>query len=87
MPNTASATKALRQSKKRRVFNIRKKRSLKDVLKRFEKAVAAKNGEEARKLFPAVQKVLDKSAKSNILRSNTAARKKSRLAAQLKKLG
>lgn len=86
MPNTSSAEKALRQSKKHRVNNIRKKRSLKDALKSFERAIQAKNKAEAIKLFPHVQKALDKSAKSHIITKNTAARKKSRLAARVKKL-
>ncbi|MBI4121349.1 MAG: 30S ribosomal protein S20 [Candidatus Ryanbacteria bacterium] len=86
MPNTKSAEKALRQSKRRHVRNLKRKRSLKDVLKKFERALAAKNKAEATKLFPLVQKALDKSAKTNILSKNTAGRKKSRLAQRLKKL-
>jgi small subunit ribosomal protein S20 len=87
MPNTASATKALRQSERRRVLNVRRKRSLRDVLKQFEKAVLAKNKAEAIKLFPLVQKALDKTAKSGLVKKNNAARRKSRLSAQIKKLG
>ncbi len=65
---------------------MRRKRALKDVLKSFEKAVEAKNKVEATKLFPQVQKTLDKSAKNNIIKKNTASRKKSRLAHQLAKI-
>ncbi|MSR76090.1 MAG: 30S ribosomal protein S20 [Candidatus Ryanbacteria bacterium] len=86
MPNTASATKALRQSERRRVLNVRRKRSLRDVLKGFEKAILTKNKAEAIKLLPAVQKALDKTAKSGLIKKNNAARRKSRLAAQIKKL-
>lgn len=86
MPNTKSAEKALRQSRRRRIRNVAKKRSLKDALKKFEKALATKNKTEAVKLFPLVQKALDKSAKSHIIAKNTAARRKSRLAARLKRL-
>ena len=86
MPNTKSAKKALRQSKRRQVKNIRRKRILKDVLKEFERALASKNKEEAVKLFPKVQKALDKSAKNKIIERNTAARKKSRLAHRLAKI-
>jgi small subunit ribosomal protein S20 len=87
MPNTASASKALRQSERRRVLNVRRKRSLRDVLKQFEKAVAAKNKAEAIKLFPTVQKALDKTAKSGLIKKGNASRRKSRMAAQVKKLG
>ncbi|MEK7649784.1 MAG: 30S ribosomal protein S20 [Patescibacteria group bacterium] len=86
MPNTSSAAKALRQSERKRVRNVRRKRSLRDVLKQFEKAVAAKNKAEATKLFPAVQKALDKTAKSGLIKKNNASRRKSRLSAQIKKL-
>ncbi|KKU52072.1 MAG: 30S ribosomal protein S20 [Candidatus Ryanbacteria bacterium RIFCSPHIGHO2_12_FULL_47_12b] len=86
MPNTKSAKKALRQAQRRRVVNIRKKRALASTLKNFEKALEAKNKAEALRLFPLVQKELDKSAKTHIITKNTASRKKSRLAARLKKL-
>ena len=86
MPNTKSAEKALRQSHRRRTMNVRKKRSLKTVLKAFERAVEAKNKTEAQKLFSEVQQALDKSAKANIMTPNTAARKKSRLSGVLKKI-
>ncbi|MEK7576272.1 MAG: 30S ribosomal protein S20 [Patescibacteria group bacterium] len=86
MPNTKSAEKALRQGKRRRVRNIRKMKAIKDVLKGLDRALIAKNKAEAISLFPKAQQALDKSAKSNIITKNTAARKKSRLAARLKKL-
>jgi small subunit ribosomal protein S20 len=87
MPNTKSASKALRQARRRRVRNVRKQKSLKEALKAFERMVAAKNKTEAARLFPSVQKALDKYAKSNLISKNTAARRKSRLAARIKKLG
>jgi len=86
MPNIRSAKKALRQSKTRRVRNIRRKRALKDILLAFEKAVNAKNKTEAQGLFSRVQKIIDKSSKNNIIKKNTASRKKSRLAHQLAKI-
>jgi small subunit ribosomal protein S20 len=86
MPNTVSAAKALRQAKRHRVRNVKKKRSLKDVMKQFERALTAKNKSEAAGLLPKVQKALDKSSKSHIITKNTASRKKSRLALRLAKL-
>lgn len=86
MPNTKSAEKALRQAGRRRVRNVRKQRALKDVLKTFQRALSAKNSAEAASLFPRVQKALDKSAKSNIISKNTAARRKSRLAKRIAKI-
>ena len=87
MPRTTSAKKALRQSDTRRVRNVRRKRSLRDALKKLEKALIAKNKIEAEKLYPIAQKAIDKSAKNGILKKNPASRMKSRLAAALKKLG
>lgn len=43
--------------------------------------------EEAVKLFPVVQKMLDKLAKTNIIHANKAANLKSSLAAHVNKLG
>ena len=86
MPRTTSAKKALRQSDTRRVRNVRRKRSLRDALKKLEKALIAKNKIEAEKLYPIAQKAIDKSAKNGILKKNTASRMKSRLSSLLKKL-
>ncbi|HEY4477242.1 MAG TPA: 30S ribosomal protein S20 [Candidatus Paceibacterota bacterium] len=87
MPRTTSAKKALRQSDTRRTRNVRRKRSLRDAIKKLEKALAAKNKIEAEKLYRTAQKAIDKSAKNGILKKNTASRMKSRLSSALKKLG
>ncbi|MEK7643116.1 MAG: 30S ribosomal protein S20 [Patescibacteria group bacterium] len=86
MPNTKSAEKALRQSDRRHIRNVKQKKSMKDVLKRFEKALLEKNNSEALSLLSSVQGVIDKAAKRNLITKNTAARKKSRIAKRLKKL-
>lgn len=85
MPITKSAKKALRSSAKKREYNLARKTALKSAVKKLKKLVTEKKADEARKLLPEVQKVIDKAAKSNVLKKNTAARKKSRLAAMLKK--
>jgi ribosomal protein S20 len=85
MPITSSAKKALRVSRRKRVINLARKGKLTDVVKKFKKLVADKKLEEARKLFPELQQALDKSAKSNIIKKGTAARKKARFVAMLKK--
>ncbi|MDA1334811.1 MAG: 30S ribosomal protein S20 [bacterium] len=84
MPNTKAATKALRQSQRRRLLNIRRKRAMTGPLKAIEKALKAGNKDEALKLLPKVQKELDKSARRNIITKNTASRTKSRLSKRLK---
>lgn len=79
MPITKSAKKALRQSKKRKKQNLRKKKVLKNLLKKVEGLVSEKKTEEAKKLLPQVYKALDKTAKVGLIKKNTAGRKKSRI--------
>ena len=84
MPNTTSAQKAMRQSERRRAANVKKKKALKSTVKNYRKLVEAGQKEEAAKQLPAVYKALDKSAKTNLIKKNTASRLKSRLTAKLK---
>jgi small subunit ribosomal protein S20 len=85
MPIIKSAKKALRKSQKRRAVNIAKKRKLKSLLKKVRALVSEKKIEEAKKLLPQVYKVLDKAAKTNLIRKNTASRKKSRISKSIVK--
>lgn len=79
MPITSSAKKALRQSKRKKAFNDRRKRLYRDAVKEFKKAVAAKEFDKAKSLLPQVYKRLDKAAKSHTIAKNKASRTKSRL--------
>ena len=84
MPITASAKKALRQSGRRHIRNLKQKNALKALVKSYRKALVAGKKEEARKLLPGVYKTLDKAAKrGKVLKKNTASRLKSRLARAL----
>lgn len=85
MPITSSAKKALRASKRKRVFNQRRKDTVSDVVKKVKKFVADKNTQEAMKLLSQAYKAIDKAAKTNLIKKNTASRKKSRLAQYVKK--
>lgn len=86
MPITSSAAKALRASKRKRVFNLRRKAAVERNLKAFRKLVAEKNKAEAQKLIPVLYQALDKAAKTGYIKANTASRMKSRLMAALKKI-
>ena len=86
MPITSSAAKALRASKKKRVFNLRRKAEVEKNTKAFHRFVAAKNKAEALKLIPSLYQSLDKAAKTGYIKANTASRMKSRAMAALKKL-
>ena len=79
MPNTKSAAKELRKTKKRTQKNNRVKSNIKTLLKKIDKALAASDKKSVDELFKKVQSLLDKAAKSDILKKNTAGRKKSRL--------
>ena len=87
MPITQSAKKALRSSLKKRRFNLAKKELIGKAVKQVKKLLSEKKVKEARAFFPQVQKILDKSVKTGLLKKNTAARKKSRLNAMIRKAG
>ena len=56
---------------------------LKTELKRYKKLVAAGKLSEAKEYLPKVYKLLDKSAKTGLIKSNKSSRLKSRLSLQL----
>lgn len=85
MPITTSAKKALRGSKRKRSFNLRKKDTLSKTIKQVKKLIANKQIKEAEALIPAVQKIIDKATKTGYLKKNTASRKKSRISAMIKR--
>ena len=84
MPITKGAAKAHRQSERKRVFNIRRKSAMKDVVKEVNKAVTTGDAKKAAELMPQAYKAIDKAAKRGVIKKNTAARKKSRLSARVK---
>lgn len=57
-----------------------------EVVKKVRKHVAAGQAVEAEKLLPEAYKAIDKATKRGVIKDNTAARKKSRLAAAIKKV-
>lgn len=85
MPIIKSAKKALRGSEKKRLFNLRRKRDVKDVIKKIEKHVSGGEVDKAEELLPTAYKALDKAAKMNTIKKNNASRKKSRLSAFIKR--
>ena len=85
MAITKSAKKALRQNIKRRERNLGKKIKIKKLVKELRLLVSQKKAGEAKKLLPQVYKILDKAAKTGVIKKNTADRKKSRLAKLINK--
>lgn len=85
MPITTSAKKALRSSKRKKVFNVAKKELINKAVKDIKKLISDKKVKEAQAYMPKVQKILDKSVKTGLMKLNTASRKKSRIVAMIKK--
>jgi len=85
MPITTSAKKALRGSKRKKVMNLKRKDAMKSAVKDVRKLVAEKKVKDARETLSEAYKAIDKAAKRGIIKKNTAARKKSRLVAFIKK--
>jgi len=72
MPITQSAKKALRQERRRRIFNLRIKKKLKASIKQARKKPTKKN-------LKLVFSTLDRAAKKKIIHKNKATRLKSRI--------
>ncbi len=80
MPITRSAKKALRGSARKKTINDRRKKSMKEMVKKLEKLVKEKKVDEAKKMLSSVYQAIDKAAKKGVIQKNSAARKKSRVA-------
>lgn len=84
MALTKSAKKAVRQSKRRYVLNLRRRRAIHDTVKGARKTVGTDRKTQDEALKVAYQ-AIDKALKRGVIKKNTAARKKARLAKFLKK--
>ncbi len=85
MAITSSAKRAIRVSARKRVLNIRRTETMKDSMKSLRKLAEAGNKVEAEKAIAGVYQAIDKAAKRGVIKKNTAARKKSRIVAYVKK--
>ena len=85
MAITSSAKKAIRSSEKKRVFNARRKATLYKTTKNVRQAIAGKDVKKAEASLPEAFKAIDKALKRGVIKANTAARKKSRLALAIRK--
>lgn len=86
MPITSSAKKALRSGERKKVYNLRRKKTIENVTKSIKKLVKEGKVKEANALLPQAYKAYDKAAKANTIKNGAAARKKSRLNALIKKV-
>ncbi|MBZ5609504.1 MAG: 30S ribosomal protein S20 [Acidobacteriia bacterium] len=86
MANTYSAVKRVRQTERRTDYNRKNKTRLRHQIRAMRRAIAGKDAKAAAELLPRTFSVIDRSAKSGIIKKNTAARYKSRIQARLKAL-
>ena len=85
MPIIKSAKKALRGSKRKKVYNDRRSKAMKLAVKDVKKLLTDKKAKEAKVELTKAYQAIDKAAKRGVIKKNTAARKKSRLAKLIKK--
>jgi len=86
MPIKDSAKKEIRKSARRRAGNVAHLKEVKTLIKEARELVADKKQEEARALVPKIYKAVDKATKKGVFKKNTAARKKSRISALIKRI-
>lgn len=84
MANHKSSVKRIRQEKKRTLHNRYYAKTMRNAVRKLR---AITDKEEALKLYPSVQKMLDKLAKTNIIHKNKASNLKAKLACHISKLG
>lgn len=85
MPNIKAAKKAMRQTKRNKAKNEAVKRMFKSAVKAAKKAVTT-GGADIKEKLRLAQKALDKAAKMNVIKHNTAGRLFSRLMKQATKV-
>ncbi len=83
MAITKSAKKAVRSQERKRVYNLRVKRTMVGAVKSAGALTGVDRKEQQASLSTAYQ-AIDKAMKRGVIKKNTAARKKARLAKRLK---
>ena len=84
MANHKSSIKRIRQTKVRTLHNKYYAKTMRNAVRKLR---ATTDKDEAVKLYPSVQKMLDKLAKTNIIHKNKAANLKASLSRHVATLG
>ena len=84
MANTYSALKRARQTERRTEVNRQAKSRLRHAIRAMRRALAGKDSKVVTDLLPATFSVIDRSAKTGLIKKNTAARYKSSLHKKVK---
>lgn len=83
MPNIKSQKKRVLITKEENARNNSKKTEVKNVIKKFEKAIEEKRLDDAKAQLALVMSAIDEAKSDGIYHVNTAARKKARFAKML----
>ena len=86
MANTYSAIKRVRQTERRTEFNRKNKSRLRHQIRAMRRALTEKDAAKAGALLPETFSLIDRAAKTGIIKKNTAARYKSNLHVRIKAL-
>lgn len=86
MANSAGSKKRARQAVKRNKHNSQIRAKVRTFIKKVTYAIEAGNKEEAQSGYAVMQKNVDQAVSKGLIHKNQAARKKSRLTAQIKAL-
>lgn len=86
MANSASSKKRARQAVKRNKHNSQIRAKVRTFIKKVTYALEAGNKTEAQGGFGIMQKMIDQAVSKGLMNKSQAARKKSRLNAQIKAL-
>jgi small subunit ribosomal protein S20 len=86
MANTFSAIKRDRQTGRRTAVNVARKSRFRHQVRLLRRLLDKKDAEGAKAIVPRTFSLIDRAAKWGIIKKNTAARYKSRVAGRLKSL-
>jgi len=86
LANIKSAKKRARQSEKHRQHNASMRSMVRTYIKKVLAAITAGEKKLAEESYKAAQPIIDRMARKGLIHKNKAARHKSRLSAQIKKL-
>lgn len=83
MPQIKSNIKTMEKDTARHAANSRVKSSVHTAIRRTTEAIATGDADAVKKAYDKASSVIDSAARKGVLHKNTAARKKSRLAAKV----
>lgn len=84
MPIIKAQKKSVRQSERRRVFNDRRRRTMRETVKAITELVQKKDQKAANEILPMANKAIDKAVKMGVIKPNTGSRKKSQLSRMIR---